>query len=259
PAHGSLSGSAPNLTYTPALNYNGPDSFTFKANDGTVDSNTATVSITVRPHIAFVQMSTPVTLTAANRVTLSRPGGVVAGDLLLAVFEASAGNTTITPPTGWTQVVVTRTGSSKTGLTQIVFRRFVASAEPTSYVFSLSGKQNVVAGIVAYRGVDASNPIDASAGQSGSGSSPSAPSVTTSSTSDMLIAVFGSAVGVTFNPPSGMSERIDAEIGALKKPGVSLETADALQPATGPTGSRVANALASGSWLGQLIALKPAV
>ena len=49
PAHGTLGGTAPNLTYTPAVNYNGPDSFTFKANDGTVDSNVATVSITVTP------------------------------------------------------------------------------------------------------------------------------------------------------------------------------------------------------------------
>src|SRR5207253_2959361 len=47
PAHGTLSGMAPNLTYTPNAGYFGPDSFTFKANDGTVDSNTATVSITV--------------------------------------------------------------------------------------------------------------------------------------------------------------------------------------------------------------------
>ena len=37
PSHGTLSGSAPNVTYTPAANYNGPDSFTFKANDGTVN------------------------------------------------------------------------------------------------------------------------------------------------------------------------------------------------------------------------------
>jgi len=36
-------------TYTPGANYNGSDSFTFKANDGTVDSNVATVSITVTP------------------------------------------------------------------------------------------------------------------------------------------------------------------------------------------------------------------
>jgi len=47
PTHGILSGTAPGVTYTPAANYNGPDSFTFKVNDGTVDSNTATVSITV--------------------------------------------------------------------------------------------------------------------------------------------------------------------------------------------------------------------
>src|SRR5204863_5383639 len=47
PAHGALSGTGPTVTYTPAANYNGPDSFTFKANDGTVDSNVATVTITV--------------------------------------------------------------------------------------------------------------------------------------------------------------------------------------------------------------------
>lgn len=49
PDHGTLSGAAPNLTYTPDLNYSGPDSFTFKANDGTIDSNQAIVSITVNP------------------------------------------------------------------------------------------------------------------------------------------------------------------------------------------------------------------
>ena len=49
PLHGVLSGTAPNLTYTPASNYFGPDSFTFKVNDGTTDSNIATVSITVNP------------------------------------------------------------------------------------------------------------------------------------------------------------------------------------------------------------------
>ena len=35
------------FTYTPAANYNGPDSFTYKANDGAADSNVATVSLTV--------------------------------------------------------------------------------------------------------------------------------------------------------------------------------------------------------------------
>jgi VCBS repeat-containing protein len=49
PSNGSLTGTAPNLTYAPNLNFNGGDSFTFKVNDGTVDSNTATVDITVNP------------------------------------------------------------------------------------------------------------------------------------------------------------------------------------------------------------------
>ena len=47
PAHGTLSGSAPNLTYTPALNYNGPDSFAFTVSDGTATSAAAAVNITV--------------------------------------------------------------------------------------------------------------------------------------------------------------------------------------------------------------------
>jgi len=48
PTHGTLSGSAPNLTYIPNTGYTGPDAFTFRVNDGNTNSNTATVSITVR-------------------------------------------------------------------------------------------------------------------------------------------------------------------------------------------------------------------
>jgi formylglycine-generating enzyme required for sulfatase activity len=38
PTHGALSGTPPNVTYTPFLNYKGSDSFTFEVNDGTADS-----------------------------------------------------------------------------------------------------------------------------------------------------------------------------------------------------------------------------
>ena len=47
PAHGSLTGTAPSLTYTPAGGFTGADSFTFKANDGQLDSAAATVTIDV--------------------------------------------------------------------------------------------------------------------------------------------------------------------------------------------------------------------
>jgi uncharacterized repeat protein (TIGR01451 family) len=48
PAHGVLTGVAPNVVYTPQADYFGPDSFTFSAHDGTVSAS-AVVSITVTP------------------------------------------------------------------------------------------------------------------------------------------------------------------------------------------------------------------
>jgi VCBS repeat-containing protein len=50
PAHGTLTFSPTGaFTYTPAANFNGSDSFTYRANDGRANSATATVTITVNP------------------------------------------------------------------------------------------------------------------------------------------------------------------------------------------------------------------
>jgi hypothetical protein len=49
PQHGSLTGTAPNLTYVPFANYNGSDEFKFTVSDGALVSNQATVSITIYP------------------------------------------------------------------------------------------------------------------------------------------------------------------------------------------------------------------
>lgn len=50
PAHGTLGAidqAAGTVLYTPVAGYAGPDSFSYKANDGALDSNTATVSLSV--------------------------------------------------------------------------------------------------------------------------------------------------------------------------------------------------------------------
>jgi hypothetical protein len=50
PAHGTLSPVAGDkVTYTPAQNFNGADSFKFRASDGASNSNTATVTVSVTP------------------------------------------------------------------------------------------------------------------------------------------------------------------------------------------------------------------
>jgi hypothetical protein len=75
PAHGTLSGTAPDLTYAPAPDYVGDDSFTFRANDGHTSSNVATVSIVVTP-----VNDPPVAVAVASggaTVACSGPGGAV--------------------------------------------------------------------------------------------------------------------------------------------------------------------------------------
>jgi hypothetical protein len=66
PAHGFLTGTAPNLTYTPVANYYGADSFTFTVNNGVYTSAPATVTINVN-YVA------PVLLSLTSNATV--PGG----------------------------------------------------------------------------------------------------------------------------------------------------------------------------------------
>jgi len=53
PAHGTLTGTGTNLTYTPTSGYSGPDSFTYKLSDGLLSSATATISITVKLDFSY--------------------------------------------------------------------------------------------------------------------------------------------------------------------------------------------------------------
>jgi hypothetical protein len=49
PGYGQLSGSPPDLTYTPMENFTGPDRFSFMVDNGTMESRTAEVTIVVLP------------------------------------------------------------------------------------------------------------------------------------------------------------------------------------------------------------------
>ncbi len=111
PVHGTLSGSVPNVTYTPTANFNGSDSFTFKVNDGTVDSNTATVTITVTPvNDAPVAIPQNIGTNQDTPVSITLSGSDIDADPLTYTVSASpthgtlsstAPNLTYTPNTGY--------------------------------------------------------------------------------------------------------------------------------------------------------------
>jgi autotransporter-associated beta strand protein len=98
PAHGSVALN-PNgsFLYTPAAGYSGTDSFTYQANDGLVNSNTATVSITVNPLPAVVDESYITDQGLA--LSVAAPGvllGATAGGPLTAALVASPSHGTLT-------------------------------------------------------------------------------------------------------------------------------------------------------------------
>jgi hypothetical protein len=136
PAHGALSGSAPNLTYTPATGYSGGDSFTFKANDGIVDSNIATATIVVQAadssnrHFTCVGADTP----SQNLVNVL--GGSVAIDM---------GIVSTAPPTA---VETTTFGSDFTWTVLIPqsFMNLAKAVSPTLTVQNMTFPVNVTGG-----------------------------------------------------------------------------------------------------------------
>ena len=79
PAHGTLTlGSNGSFSYVPTTYYYGADSFTFKANDGQLDSNVATITVTVN-HVNQAPVSTNGTASGNENTTLT--GTVTATDV----------------------------------------------------------------------------------------------------------------------------------------------------------------------------------
>lgn len=81
PTNGGLSGTAPNLVYTPNANYSGTDSFQFTVSDGTKTSPAATVSI---------QVTSPATTPPAPSASSKSGGGGAMPCLLLFAMLAAA-------------------------------------------------------------------------------------------------------------------------------------------------------------------------
>ncbi|HLJ09259.1 MAG TPA: Ig-like domain-containing protein, partial [Acidimicrobiia bacterium] len=168
PAHGTLdplsaptcTAGTPNrisatTTYRPTAGFNGTDSFSYKANDGALDSNTATVTVTVgtppppSPGITFRSASSAQNPTSTT-LTINRPAGVIAGDVMVAGIGIR-GAPSITAPAGWSLV---RTDAAGTYTTQAIYDRVVTASEPASYTWSFSGSVPAAGGISDYQGVN---------------------------------------------------------------------------------------------------------
>lgn len=101
PTHGTFTGTPPTLSYQPAANYFGPDAFTFKANDGVVDSNVATVTITVNAvnDAPVANGQSGLTVNEDTPLPITLTGSDIEGSALTFITAAPS-HGTLTPGTG---------------------------------------------------------------------------------------------------------------------------------------------------------------
>jgi hypothetical protein len=192
----------------------------------------------------------------ASTLVIAKPSGVANNDVLVASVTVSGGsNTTITAPSGWTQI--RRTNNSTTvGIASYYHVVTNAGSEPASYIWSLTSGTRASGGIARYLGVDTSSPIDTSGGGTGSSITPTAPSVTTNGANELVVGLFGTGVSATYTAPSGMTERY--AVTNANASGPATEAADYTQATASSTGTKAATASASAGWAAQLVALQPA-
>jgi VCBS repeat-containing protein len=118
PAHGPLTLSTDgSFTYTPAANYNGPDSLTYKASDGTADSAPAKVSITVNsvndaPTVAVASGDSCSPNATRGTINLTVADEETAVESL--TLKAITSNAAVVPASGITFTTLAGTGADRT-------------------------------------------------------------------------------------------------------------------------------------------------
>ena len=224
PGHGTLTLNANgSFTYTPAGNYSGPDSFTYRASDGSATSTVTTVSITVGSPagpVTFVEAQSGGAAASATVSTAAGLGGAP-GDLYLAGVAAK-GLRTVTNVSGlgltWTRVRAQCGGRSQT-MVELWMARGTPSPGIVTATLS-SAPDNAVITVARYANSHATNPLgNVVSGNTNGVSGTCANGIDGSSFSFPLTTQGGVVFGCTAQrshslvPGSGWTQRADSRSG----------------------------------------------
>lgn len=180
----------------------------------------------------------------SGSLSISKPTGVVEGDIMIAFLQHSD-IATWTPPAGWTEVLDQGSAPSIS-----VAYKIATASEGASYAFGCSLSAARSGHIFAYRGGD----FDAigSVGSS-TGTSITIPGITVSSDNSLLLCLFahGSA-SASATSPSGMTAVIVDTNATAPSSRISFQAVGA-----GATGSKTFTS-SSGDKAAVLLSIKPA-
>src|SRR6266545_2984311 len=202
--------------------------------------------------------------TVSNKANFSssaflRPGSVSTGDLMVAQITLR-NNDAITAPAGWSTIGNLRTSGAS--LEQRLYYRIATAADiaTTTYSWSWTNNADASGAILAYSGVDATNPFEVTpTDNAGTGTTATANGLTTTQNGDMLVAFYGAQGNVT--EAQNGSEGLTQEYTVLSGSGPASRSrstgADGTQASPGATGNKTAAVSASANWVAHLAALTP--
>lgn len=197
----------------------------------------------------------------STSVTITKPTGVVSGDLLFAALAHWTPNSTMSSvPSGWNLIAITSDSDSYTLAT---YYKIAGGSEPANYTWTWNGATFPRSGAIACYQAPNASPFDAVAPVtwvSGSSTSIATPSVTSSAADELIISALvvnpSATSGMAGSPPSGMTERADYLAGSAA---IWTGIADVAQASAGASGTKTWTLTkTSNQQAGQTIAFKGA-
>lgn len=194
----------------------------------------------------------------STTLTVNKPAGVVAGDLLYAAIVFRSSSIT-TVPAGWTLIGGEQAIHAADGITlearMRVYRLVAGASEPASYSWVIASSNDHVGTIVALSGRDNTVPETAHSGQTevdANGSTTIA--AMTATAGDDLVAFAVITPATSWTPPAGMTERQDGNVSGGSGTTATVATEDAVGAGTtGPLAFTDASATKMGAGMGILV------
>ncbi len=139
---------------------------------------------------------------SGTNVKIAVPAGVQAGWVMVAQIVVH--DNAISSTAGWTLI---RSDHYSTGITSLLFYKIASSSEPASYTWILGASAASNGSIIAYSNVNTLNPVQTSAGNTGSSTAPNAPSVTTGFANNQILNFYAwaSSAQLTISAQTGSS------------------------------------------------------
>ena len=175
-----------------------------------VGSYSAAVSVTLEAGKPIIQIANAKTATGAIATgVIDKPTNLSSGDLIILVYNMRTGNSTITPPSGFTLIQNGSSGSSNHARVAAYYK-IATGSEPATYTINVGTTTNWHAFIFGVTGYDTVTPFgNKTSANSGSTSvtTLALPSINTTAADEVLFA--GWAIRGTNTPapssPAGMS------------------------------------------------------